>query len=98
MTGTLTPGGSVGFNGIILVPGDGVFQRNGGGNWGHFRRHRGREVLPGAGRLENGQLHSSLSPTYDMNGGGNSTTGYDSNEVNHTLAAPGLCNMGVREY
>jgi hypothetical protein len=98
VTGTLTASGNVGFNGIILVMGDGVFQRNGGGNgdtYGAIVVAKFARTWPSS---ENGQSHPFLSPTYDMNGGGNSTTGYDSDEVSRALGAAGLRNRGIREY
>lgn len=97
VTGTLTASGNVGFNGIILVLGDGVFQRNGGGNGDTF----GAIVVAKFARTwDSGDTgpHPFQSPTYDMNGGGNSTTGYDSEQVNKALGAMGLKNLGIREY
>jgi len=98
VTGTLTGSGNVGFNGLILVLGDGVFQRNGGGNGDTY----GAIVVASFARSwpasENGSPHRFLSPTYDMNGGGNSTTGYDSAEVSNALGALGVRALGIREY
>jgi hypothetical protein len=98
VTGKLTASGNVGFNGIILVLGEGVFQRNGGGNgdtYGAIVVAKFARTWPSS---ENGQDHPFLSATYDMNGGGNSTTGFDSAEVEKALNAAGLRNMGIREY
>jgi hypothetical protein len=98
VTGKLTASGNVGFNGIILVLGEGVFQRNGGGNgdtWGAIVVAKFARTWPSS---ENAHSHPFLSPTYDMNGGGNSTTGYDSNEVDRALASNGLRSLGIREY
>lgn len=98
VTGTLTGSGNVGFNGIILVLGDGVFQRNGGGNGDTF----GAIVVAKFARTwptsENAIAHPFLAPTYDMNGGGNSTTGYDSSQVDRALGALGVRALGIREY
>lgn len=98
VTGKLTASGNVGFNGIILVLGGGVFQRNGGGNgdtYGAIVVAKFARTWPSS---ENNQTHPFLSATYDMNGGGNSTTGYDSAEVEKALSAAGLRNLGIREY
>lgn len=98
VTGTLTGSGNVGFNGIILVLGDGVFQRNGGGNGDTY----GAIVVAKFARTwptsENSSPHPFLTPTYDMNGGGNSTTGYDSQQVDNALSALGVRTLGIREY
>lgn len=98
VTGTLSASGNVGFKGIILVLGEGVFQRNGGGNGDTL----GAIVVAAFARTwpseENAQSHPFLSPTYDMNGGGNSITGYDSNQVDRALGANGLRSLGIREY
>jgi len=98
VTGTLTASGNVGFNGIIMVLGDGVFQRNGSGNgdtYGAIVVAKFAKTWPSS---ENAQAHPFLSATYDMNGGGNSTTGYDSDQVDRALGSVGIRNMGVREY
>jgi Flp pilus assembly protein TadG len=98
VTGTLTGNGNVGFNGIILVLGDGVFIRNGGGNGDTY----GAIVVAKFARTwptsENSNPHLFLTPTYDMNGGGNSTTGYDSQQVDNALSALGVRTLGIREY
>jgi hypothetical protein len=97
VTGKLTASGNVGWNGIILVLGGGEFQRNGGGNgdtWGAI-------VVASFARTRvesDSSTHNFRSAMYDMNGGGNSTTGYDSDRVSQALGAMGLRNMGVREY
>ena len=92
VTGNLTVSGDVGFQGLILVLGGGSFQRNGGGNGDTL----GAIVVAKFDRnTPNGPF---LSPTYDMNGGGNSTTQYDSNKVDQALSVVGLRSMGVREY
>ena len=97
VTGKLTVNGNVSFNGIIFVLGEGVFQRNGAGNGDTF----GAIVVAKFARTWNPSdtgPHLFLSPTYDMNGGGNSKTEYDSNEVINALNSAGLRNMGIREY
>jgi hypothetical protein len=98
VTGKLTGSGNVGFNGIILVMGDGVFERNGGGNGDTL----GAIVVAKFARTwptsENNSAHPFLSATYNMNGGGNSTTAYDSEKVNDALNAMGIHSKGIREY
>ncbi len=98
VTGTLTASGNVGFQGVILVLGEGVFQRNGGGNGDTM----GAIVVARFDRTwpedENDEEHPFLSPTYDMNGGGNSTTGYDSAQVRNALGVLGVRTVGLREY
>jgi hypothetical protein len=91
VTGKLTGNGAVGFRGLILVLGEGYFQRNGAGNGDTY----GAIVVAKFSRTTSGDF---LSPTYDMNGGGNSTTGYDSSEVDKALSAVGLRALAVREY
>jgi hypothetical protein len=98
VTGKLTGSGNIGFKGIILVLGNGTFQRNGGGNgdtYGAIVVAKFARTWPSS---ENGNSHPFLSPTYDMNGGGNSTTGFDSNEVDKALSAVGLSSQAIREY
>jgi hypothetical protein len=98
VTGKLTGNGNVGFRGLILVLGEGVMNRDGGGNgdtWGAIVVAKFKRNWSSA---ENGQSHPFLSATYDMDGGGSSTTGYDSNEVDRALSSAGLRSLGIREY
>jgi hypothetical protein len=90
VTGKLTGNGNVGFKGLIMVLGNGVFTRNGGGNGNTY----GAIVIAKFSRTSGG----FLSPTYDMNGGGNSDTAYDSSEVDKALNAAGISTKAVREY
>lgn len=98
VTGTLTASGNIAFKGVILVLGEGVFQRNGGGDGDTF----GAIVVAKFDRTwpeeENDEEHPFLSPTYNMNGGGNSTTGYDSAQVKNALEVLGVRTVGLREY
>jgi hypothetical protein len=97
VTGKLTSNGNNGFRGIILVLGEGVMERNGGGNgdtWGSIVVAKfDRTVSPGQG-----QSRGFMSATYDMDGGGNSTTGYDSNEIDRALSTAGLRSLAIREH
>jgi hypothetical protein len=98
VTGKLTGSGNVGFSGLILVLGEGVFERNGGGNgdtWGAIVVAKFARTWPSS---ENSLSHPFLSPSYDMNGGGNSTTGYDSDAIDKALSAVGIRPLAVREY
>jgi hypothetical protein len=98
VTGTLTGSGNVGFNGIILVLGDGVFLRNGGGNGDTYGAIVVAKFARSWPASENGNPHRFLTPTYDMNGGGNSTTGYDSQQVSNALSAMAVRVLGIREF
>ncbi len=98
VTGTLTMSGNANFNGIILVLGGGTMTRNGGGNGDIL----GAVVVAKFARTwpatENGQPHPFLAPTFDTNGGGNSTVQYDSTEVNRAMNSLGNRLLGMREF
>jgi hypothetical protein len=98
VTGTLTSDGNTGFKGIILVLGEGVYQRSGTGNSDTL----GAIVIASFERTwptsENNQPHGFLTPVFNTTGGGTGTTRYDSDEVTRALAANGLRSLGVREY
>jgi hypothetical protein len=98
VTGTLTGSGNVGFNGIILVLGDGIFDRSGGGNGDTYGAIVVAKFARSWPASQNGNPHGFLSPTYNMSGGGNSTTGYDSAQVSSALGALGVRALGIREY
>jgi hypothetical protein len=98
VTGTLTFSGDLSFQGLIFVLGQGDFVRSGGGNGNTM----GAIVVAKFARTwpssDNALSHPFLSPTYNMNGGGNATTQYDSAQVDSALGLGGLRSMGVREY
>jgi hypothetical protein len=98
VTGKLTGSGNVGFKGIILVLGEGVFERDGGGNGDTY----GAIVVAKFARTwptsEDGDPHPFLSATYNMKGGGNANTGYDSESVTDALNAAGMRTKAIREY
>jgi hypothetical protein len=98
VTGTLSSDGNVGFKGIILVMGKGVYERSGTGNADTL----GAIVIASFARTwpssENNDPHPFLSPVFNTTGGGTGTTGYDSAEVTRALATNGLRSLGVREY
>jgi hypothetical protein len=91
VTGNLTVSGNISYNGVILVLGQGSWDRSGGGNGGTF----GAIVIAKFDRNGTGDF---LTPNYNMDGGGASTTRYDSEEVNRSLDAIGLSSQAVREH
>jgi len=77
--------------GLIFVLGGGTVNRDGGGDgsiYGAMTVARFDPVNPGP----------FLSPTFNTNGGGNSTMQYDSEAVRKALNASGPRVWGVREY
>ena len=89
VTGTLTMRGNTDFKGIILVLGQGVLIRNGGGNG---------DILGGITIAAFGRNAGNFtSPTFLTNGGGNSNVQYDSSAVKMGLGS-GSNVSGVREF
>ncbi|MGH9957330.1 MAG: hypothetical protein ACREBC_09395 [Pyrinomonadaceae bacterium] len=98
VTGTLTLSGPPSFNGLILVLGKGAITRDGGGNgdiYGGIIIASFERTWPAA---ENNDPHPFLSPTYTTGGGGNSTVGFDSAEIDRALSIAGLRVMAIREH
>ncbi len=97
VTGTLSMSGNASFNGIILVLGEGAMTRNGGGNGDIL----GAIVVAKFDRTwpadENDEEHPFLAPTFQTNGGGNSTVQYDSVKVDNALKLLGIRVRGVQE-
>lgn len=91
VTGKLVSDGNVGFKGIILVLGDGEFERSGTGNSDLL----GAIVVAKFDRTGPGPF---LAPTFSVNGGGTGLTGYDSASVDRALSSAGIRSLGVREY
>lgn len=89
VTGTLTMRGNPNFRGAILVLGDGVLVRDGGGNGDIF----GGITIARFGRTSG----DFLSPTFNTSGGGNSTVQYDSAALSRGLGS-GMNVSGVREF
>ena len=89
VTGTLTMRGNTSFRGVILVLGTGVVVRNGGGNG---------DILGGItiARFDR-TAGGLLAPTFNTNGGGNSTIQYDSQSLNRALRS-GSNVSGIREF
>jgi len=89
VTGTLTMRGNTDFRGIVLVLGEGVLVRDGGGNGDIF----GGITIAAFGRTSGG----FTAPTFITNGGGNSNVQYDSSAVKMGLGS-GTNVSGVREF
>jgi hypothetical protein len=93
VTGNLDTNGNTDFEGVILVLGRGRVDRSGGGN-GVFR---GTIIV--ANFDPNGASGDPFgTPTYAINGGGNSQVNYDSEWVRTAMQLSGLRVSGVREY
>ena len=89
VTGTLTLNGNPNFKGAILVLGNGVVIRNGGGNGDIY----GGIAVAAFGRTSG----NFTSPTFETNGGGNSTIQYDSAALNTGIGS-GQNVSGIREF
>ncbi|MDT5063024.1 MAG: hypothetical protein QOH63_3483 [Acidobacteriota bacterium] len=91
VTGTLNMSGNPNFSGVILVLGTGSVNRDGGGNGNVY----GALVVAGFDRNGTGGF---TAPTFNTNGGGNSTMQYDSLAVSRAMGAVGTTVGGIREY
>jgi hypothetical protein len=89
VTGTLTIRGNTDFRGVILVLGQGQVIREGGGNGGIF----GGVTIAAFDRTAGG----FTAPTFNTNGGGNSTIQYDSAALT-TAFGSGTNVTGIREF
>jgi hypothetical protein len=89
VTGTLTMRGNTNFNGAILVLGDGVLIRDGGGS-GDIH---GGITIAKFGRTSG----NFMAPTFLTNGGGNSNVRYDSSWLNRGIGS-GMNVSGIREF
>ena len=89
VTGTLTMKGDTDFRGIVLVLGQGVLIRNGGGDG---------SILGGITIAAFGRTAGDFTaPTFNTNGGGDSTVQYASAPLNMAMGAGGNVS-GVREF
>jgi hypothetical protein len=89
VTGNLTMHGNTDFNGVIFVLGGGTVNRNGGGNG---------VIAGGIVIAKFGATGGFLAPSFNTNGGGNSTIQYDSKAVaDATTTVPGFEVLGVVE-
>ncbi|MEP6743806.1 MAG: hypothetical protein ABJB61_15015 [bacterium] len=89
VTGTLNISGSKTFDGLVLVLGDGVINRSGGGsatNWG---------AVVVARFLSTGGF---LNPTFVSSGSGTSGLQLDRNKVKDALLLGGIYALAVSEY
>jgi hypothetical protein len=97
VTGDLTTNGNTSFDGVILVLGNGVVNRNGGGGGAFY----GATFIANVDwPLAEGATPNTNfgAPYFDFNGGGGATMQYDSVAVANafqTLPSPVL---GVSEY
>jgi hypothetical protein len=89
VTGTLNMSGSKTFDGLVLVLGDGVINRSGGGSDTNF----GAFVL--ARFLSSGGF---LNPTFVSSGSGSSGVQLDRNSVRRGLRLGGVYALAVSEY
>ncbi|HEU4794310.1 MAG TPA: hypothetical protein VFT02_01690 [Pyrinomonadaceae bacterium] len=89
VTGTLTLRGNTNFNGAILVLGEGVLVRDGGGNG---------DVLGGITIAKFGRTSGDfMAPSFLTNGGGNSNVQYDSTALSRGIGS-GMNVSGIREF
>ncbi|HYG80992.1 MAG TPA: hypothetical protein VD861_11425, partial [Pyrinomonadaceae bacterium] len=91
VTGTLRMHGNPNFSGVILVLGEGVVERDGGGSGEVY----GAMVVAAFDRNGTGGF---TAPTFTTNGGGDAKLQYDSLAVSRALGAIGAASGGVREY
>ena len=89
VTGTLTMRGNTNFKGAILVLGTGVLIRNGGGNGDIYGGITVAAFNRTAGNF--------TAPTFNTNGGGNSTIQYDSSALKTGIGS-GKNVSGIREF
>jgi hypothetical protein len=89
VTGTLTMRGNTDFKGVILVLGKGQIIRDGGGNGNIF----GGITIAAFDRTAGG----FTAPTFNTQGGGNSTIQYDSAALASALGS-GSNVTGIREF
>lgn len=89
VTGTMTMRGNTDFRGIILVLGQGVLIRDGGGNGDIF----GGVTIAAFDRTAG----NFTAPTFETNGGGNSRIQYDSSALLMGIASATNA-AGVREF
>ena len=89
VTGTLTMRGLTNFKGVILVLGKGVVTRDGGGNGDIL----GGITIAAFDRTAGG----FTAPTFETNGGGNSTVQYDSRALGAAIGS-GQNVSGIREF
>lgn len=90
VTGNLQMSGNPSFDGVILVLGAGTVNRDGGGNGNVY----GAMVVASFNRTSG----NFTAPSFNTNGGGNSTLQYDSLAVSRAMGAIGAAPGGIREF
>jgi len=91
VTGPLITNGNTDFEGLILVLGNGSFNRDGNGN-GH---------IDGGIIVANFDPHGTGgfgSPVFSVNGGGNSDVRYNSDAIRKAFDSAGVFVAGIHEY
>ena len=91
VTGPLITNGNTDFEGLILVLGNGTFNRDGNGN-GH---------IDGGIIVANFDPHGTGgfgSPVFSVNGGGNSDVRYNSDAIRKAFDSAGVFVAGIHEY
>ena len=91
VTGKLDMKGNPNFNGVILVLGQGEWDRSGGGDGNIY----GAVVVAAFNRNGTGGF---TKPTFNTSGGGNAKVQYDSQAVANAVGSLGVSFAGVREY
>jgi len=91
VTGPLITQGNTDFQGVILVLGNGTFNRDGNGN-GHID---GTIIVANFDPNGTGGFGT---PTFSVNGGGNSDVRYDSDAIRKAFDSAGVFVAGVHEY
>ena len=91
VTGNLQMNGNPSFSGLILVLGNGSVNRDGGGNGNIF----GAIAVARFDKVGSGGF---LGPTFNTNGGGNSTVQNDSNARRKAEDLTGPRVLGIHEY
>ena len=89
VTGTLNMSGSKTFDGLVLVLGDGVINRSGGGSDTNFGAFVVARFLSSGG---------FLNPTFVSSGSGSSGVQLDRNSIRRALRLGGVYALAVSEY
>jgi hypothetical protein len=90
VTGTLTMNGNPSFEGLILVLGDGIVNRNGAGNGTYL----GAMAVARFNRTSG----PFLAPSFLTDGDGTSLMQFDSDALRRALNLTGPRSMGIREF
>ena len=93
VTGELITSGNTEFEGLILVLGAGIFNRNGNGN-GHID---GGIIVAQFDPSPTG-TGGFGAPTFSVNGAGNSDVRYNSNAIRRAFDSAGVFVAGIHEY